>query len=217
MGWWETIKTLNRELQKEKTREIVKGFALKTLPDLAMSGLMAIPVVGWAASLLGIPINVHLTKKGERIIKENEKHLDRNNKVDNGLRHGLKFQNEWNSEQQFVGKKKRPLAEYLVEKYNKTVDGLFHTSPKLVEKLKINYKDNSRTFRSFKRFTDARQALRQTPMLGRVFNWMSGINGMGGGAVGKVLPKPLQLLMLLPRMGLLGIYFLLGIRPKFPK
>ena len=235
MGYWPIMKELYRTIIKDpQSRKAALGYALKLLPDMIMSGLFAIPVVGWFAGITGSFWGGKLENKGEKILKELESNLDPNNRLHSSLKHFRKGEIAWNAEknQQYFGKPKpgKPpfqLAEYLAHKYNKVLDGwLAHIAPLLKDRLNMESvfrrlsldwqgqteKGPSKVFRTFKRWIEARQSLRQTKALGRVFNWMSGLKSPN---MERVMPRALQRLMLLPRLGLQFLFFVLGKKPRF--
>jgi hypothetical protein len=217
LGWWETVKAIATQMKDPETQKVSTGLALKYLPDLTMSSLFAIPVLGWAAGIVAIPFSMFLTSKGEKIIAESRKDWDKKKPLNSAIHHTLNMEKAWASEDQYFGKVKpnkprHELSEYVAIKYNKAIQGLFRDRPDVQAKLSINYRGNGWAFWAVRRVTHARQALRQTKFIGWIFNKMSGLSG---GNAQKVLPKPLQLILLLPRMGLLGIYVLLGCKPKF--
>ena len=216
LSWWGTLKALATGLKDKDTQQVAKGFALKYIPDLAMSSLFAVPVFGWAAGVIASPITMFLSSKGEKLIAQSQKKLNESNPLHKAIIHYRSLESEWTAEpnkQHFpdhTGKDTLKLPEFVVTKYNKIIEGVFHGQPSVHEKLRINHEGRSFMFKVVERMVHARQAVRQTWLIGKIFNWMSGI---GNGIVSRF--KPLQLLFLLPRMGLMSIYFILGRKPKF--
>ncbi len=217
LSWWGTIKALSTGLKDKDTQQVAKGFALKYIPDLVMSSLFAVPVFGWAAGVIASPITMFLSSKGEKLIAQSEKKLDKAKPLNKVIRHYRSLEGSWSKDPKVEHfpdhkgeKATRKMPEFVATKYNKIIKGLFHGQEGVFEKLRINHKQRSFIFKVLERMVHARQAVRQTWLIGKIFNWMSGI---GNGVVAKF--KPLQFLFLLPRMGLMSIYFILGRKPKF--
>lgn len=237
----QTYNCLKDELSDAETRKVIKGFSLKHIPEMLMTALCAIPGVGWLANMVAIPLNMKLAKKGEETLVSSRDTLKKLSKdksnpkrdTHKGLKHLIALDDAWNDpnpKRQYFGKlpEKTKLEEkklnehklpyYLGKKYNKAIDGIFKKSQSLQNWLKINLPKEdgkpkgSMTYRGFRRWTEARQALRQSKIFGKVFNWMSGISH---NAVSKAMPRFVRLFFLVPRVGLNGLYFMIGRKPKF--
>lgn len=228
----ETFKYLKEELSDKETQNVLKGFSFKHLPEMLMTGICAIPGVGWLANMLAIPFTMKFIKSGEEGLVDSKAKLRKLSKdktnpkrlTHQGLKHLISFDEAWNepdAKRQFFGKnadKKHLLPKYLALKFNKALEGIFHRSEALKNRLQINVQGNSRIYRTFRRWTEARQALRQSKFFGPIFNWMNGSSGgkQVGRQVTKAMPRFIRLFFLVPRVGLQTIYFILGRIPKFP-
>jgi len=217
----EVFRCLREEWKDPEARNVLKGFSLKHLPEMAMTGLCALPGVGWLANMILIPVTMKMTKTGqESLQKTSEKLIEKkDDELHKGLKHLLRLDDKWNNydpKQQFFGKKgekKQTLPQYLITKYNKAVKGIFRKSDFLPKKLEI--KDGSFINRHFTHWTNAGHRLRQTKFLGWIYDRMSGVSR---NQVGKAfMPRFMRLFFIVPRLTLQGLFYLFRMKPKFPK
>jgi hypothetical protein len=228
----DAFRCLKEELSDKETRNVIHGFGLKHIPELLMTAMCAIPGVGWLVNVAAIPLKMKLEKKGEEKLVNSRETLRKLSKMDKkenprgethkGLKHLIALDHAWNDpdpKRRYFGKNienKHELPYYLAQKYNKATKGIFHKSKSLQNWLHLdadkNNKKGSMPYRGFRRWTEARQSLRQSKIFGKLFNWMSGINHS---PVSKAMPRFIRLFFLVPRVGLNTLYFMLGSKPKF--
>jgi hypothetical protein len=227
----DAFRCLKEELSDKETRNVIHGFGLKHIPEMLMTAMCAIPGVGWLANMAAIPLNMKLEKKGEEklvnsreklkeLTKKGAEHTNPRFETHKGLKNLISLDHAWNHpdpKKQFFNKRQNlELPRYLARKYNNAIDGIFHKSKSLQSWLHLNADKNNKKgsmpYRGFRRWTEARQSLRQSKIFGKLFNWMSGINH---NPVSKAMPRFVRLFFLVPRVGLNALYFMLGSKPKF--
>lgn len=182
-----TLKNSRVELKDPVIRDTLKGVTYKYGLDALMSGASVIPGIGVFMDLLALPFGFifnGINNCGDRLLKESSKQFKKDNKTHMGLKHLLKMDGAWNSDPKTgeFGKKDKNLSEYMATKYNKAIQGILFRSETLSHKLQVafdskekNIRKQPRIFRTITQWTEARQALRQSPIAGRVFRFLSGL------------------------------------------
>lgn len=207
LGAFKTYRVLKRHLTDAGNRDVLIGLGYKFGPDLILPAVFAIPVVGWAAGLAGIPVAWWSNRHGEKIIDQlSEK--DQLSK-DNAFHQGLEFHKIWNGPP--VEKK----AEQLADRFNNIIDALFpddgqdeHTS--LLRKTLRMTKNakQSKAFWLLNRLVDAQQYLKKIPIVSTCINGLDKVFDLL-----TFIPRPLRTLMLIPKFALMGLFVTLGCKP----
>lgn len=200
--------------------QVMKGFAYKYGTEAVFPFLFAIPVVGWAMGIVGMPLAYMFNKKGS-------KQLDQLLKESKNTNHpALKAE----SLIQLWGRKNTPVKLF-VDGYNDLVESLFPKhklddqgqplqnepecphNAKLRNRFKVSDKArNSRGYQFLERLVNAKNALEQH-VVHKLF--LGPLNSVHNFFSNKVkIPRFITRIILLPRYAMLGIFFMFKRVPK---
>lgn len=195
----QTARAIREQLQDPQTMKVFKGLAMKYGPDLAMPALFSVPVVGWGAGCAAMPFAWWFGRKGEKIVETEKAHLTKENPV----RYALKIQKHWNE---------RPegLTDKLAKNYNRLVEKLFHKDCATTDALRrtLHMTPGKRAYGQLDRLVQAREAFLRCKLLSlplKPLDWLYRYI--------PILPRFIKMVALFPKFGLIGLFYLLGIRP----
>lgn len=115
--WGRFGKDLWGHMQHAENRQILKGLAYKYGPDLSLPILFMIPVLGWVAAVVMLPVAWISKKWGETILKK--ANLNTDGSKPNPIRQIAKIEQTWNE------KPHHGMADRLMDEFNQLTRSLF--------------------------------------------------------------------------------------------
>lgn len=209
ISWTQGWQTLRQHFSHQNNPQVAKAFVKKYGTDLVFPALFAIPVVGWAAGLVGIPVAGALSRKGDKDLQGYIKDPVFQN---HPAVHAEHIANHWNKDKVSVNE--------LAERWNNFIASLFPVKPgsddfennqRIIKKLQISDKaKESKGYKFLSKLVNAKNALAKSwvRFLAAPFTLIH--NGLK-----KVnCPSALRKVFLLPRLALLGLFFAFKKVPK---
>lgn len=115
--WNRFVADLWGHVKHAENREILKGLAYKYGPDLSLPILFMVPVLGWVAAVVMIPVAWVSKKWGEKILKK--ANLSKDGSKPNPIRQIAKIEQTWNE------KPHHGMADRLMDEFNQFTRSLF--------------------------------------------------------------------------------------------